>query len=189
MDIKKDIRKKALVDRDSLPEEERVQKSNLITEVVLKQEIYRKAENVLLYASFNSEVQTDELISRTIALGKNTLLPVVIPGEKKLIAKRIESLDDVYLSDLGIREPKENLAEVDYHMIDVVIVPGCCFDKKGYRIGYGGGYYDRLIDKLHLRAVTIGLAFEKQIVDTLPFEAHDRKVDMIITEENIYEKG
>jgi 5-formyltetrahydrofolate cyclo-ligase len=96
----------------------------------------------------------------------------------------------------GILEPKmEKDREVDPAQLDIIIVPGVAFDRKGFRIGFGKGFYDRFLETYRdslgresKQSFCIGLAFEMQIVDSLPRDAYDEKVDLVITEDNIYGK-
>ena len=138
-------------------------------------------------ANFNNEVKTDELIVKLLSLGKTVSSPITIKEEKKLIPSQIIDLKDgVKIGAYGIREPKPECSpEVEVKDIDVVIVPAVAYDKDCYRLGYGGGFYDRFIERLREDAITIGIAFDLQIFDSVPKEDHDAQLDYIITESQI----
>lgn len=141
----------------------------------------------MLYLDFNNEVKTDELIVKLLSLGKTVSSPITIKEEKKLIPSQILDLKDgVKIGAYGIREPKPECSpEVEVKDIDVVIVPAVAYDKDCYRLGYGGGFYDRFIERLREDAITVGIAFDLQIFDSVPKEDHDAQLDYIITESQI----
>ena len=186
MEKKEQIRQLALQRRDSMSLKEIKNKSEKITKKLLSMDQYRQAASILFYTSFRSEVITDDMINAAINQGKKVFLPVVSKSEKRLDIKNINSIDDLVISPLGIREPKPEGPIVDEKKINLVIVPGCCFDKQGYRLGYGGGYYDRLIGELREDTLTIALAFESQVIKSVPVDKHDKKIDTLITEDAIY---
>src|SRR5690606_25232452 len=96
-----------------------------------------------------------------------------------------QSLEELSPGTFGVMEPPEK-EEIVLKDIDVVVVPGVAFDRNGYRIGYGAGYYDNFLPKLKSDAKNIAVAFEMQLRDLIPVESHDVKMDMIITEQGIY---
>jgi len=154
-----------------------------IAEKVLAMPEYRQARTVLGYASLLSEVRTESLNARVLADGKRLLLPKTKGGGL---------MDAVQVTDLGLLRPGrmqipelESGEGVDPEQIDLVLVPGIAFDKKGGRIGYGGGYYDRFL--AGTKAVRAALAFEMQIVEDTLALAHDQKMDMLITEDGVYD--
>ena len=136
----------------------------------------------MLYVDFRNEVATGEIISTLLDLDKEVYLPVTLKEEKKLIPKRIFSLDDLVSGAYGILEPNIDAPIIDPSLLDVVVVPGSVFDKNGYRTGYGGGYYDRFLENTD--AIRVGVCFDFQLVDDVFPEEHDKKMDFIITEKN-----
>lgn len=192
---KAEIRKEILAKRDSLTEDEISTKSRAIFEKLLCQDEYKEAENILIYASFGSEVRTDEIILDSLAMGKNVYCPKVTDrknGEMKFV--KIMSLEDLSKGYFGIREPELNEDSVVFgdNVSDdaclckaLVVVPGVAFDRHLDRIGYSGGFYDRFLDK-NESVNTIALAFDVQIVDyDIPREMHDKSLQIIITEEHV----
>lgn len=185
--MKKEFRKKVISDRNNQNYESLCKNSSIITQKILALDCIKKAKNIMLYLDFNNEVKTDELIVKLISLGKTVSSPITIKEEKKLIPSQIIDLKDgVKIGAYGIREPKPECSpEVEVKDIDVVIVPAVAYDKDCYRLGYGGGFYDRFIERLREDAITVGIAFDLQIFDSVPKEDHDAQLDYIITESQI----
>jgi len=172
---KDEIRKRILKIRDSLSPSLVLLKSKKIKEILFELKEFKCAENILFYYSFRSEVRTDIMIKDC---KKRVFLPKVKGKELEIL--EIKSLNDLKPGYCGILEPtSENPVSPDE--IDLVIVPGVCFDKRGFRIGYGSGYYDRLLPLLNCKK--IGIAFSLQIVDKIPNTINDIRVDKIITED------
>jgi len=184
--MKKEVRKEVLSKRSSLKKEEVIQKSLSIKSKLSSLPEYINSQVRMFYISFRNEVETQDMIQESLDNGKRVIIPVVVKGDKNLLLSELKSFDELYTSTYGILEPKEEfLRPVNAQDIDIVIVPGVAFDENGYRIGYGGGYYDRLIKRLPHSCKTIAIAFEVQVIDSVPHESHDMKVDMIITEDRI----
>jgi 5-formyltetrahydrofolate cyclo-ligase len=142
------------------------------------------AATLMVYLGFGSEVQTDGLIRWGWAAGKRIAVPLCA-ADGCLTPCRIEGFEELEKGHYGIREPAAACRRPEaLGRIDAVLVPAVAFDRYGYRVGYGGGYYDRFLPRAP-RAARIGLAFSGQIVDALPAEAHDVPVDLIVTEEGI----
>jgi 5-formyltetrahydrofolate cyclo-ligase len=186
MEPKSAVRQRILKVRDALPPEERRRWSRVIHDRLKAFPPFREGKAALFYASFRGEVETEELIKTWLASGKVAFLPVVISDEKALLVSRILSLDELHPGFHGILEPKaEFLRPVNIEAVELAVVPGVAFDLRGHRLGYGGGYYDRLLGLLPRSAWKIGLAFELQILPSLPISTHDIAVDAIVTEERI----
>jgi 5-formyltetrahydrofolate cyclo-ligase len=185
---KKALRKKILVLRDALTLEERIKKSRAIKSFLFSLPEFIQAEMVMFFISFRSEVLTEEMIKETIDRKQKVAVPVTDLEHRRLKISELEDYDsDLVLSTYGILEPKkEKVREVRPDEIDLVVAPGSVFDERGRRIGYGGGYYDRLLRELKQETKVAALAFELQIVDEVPAEQdRDIPVDLIITEERI----
>lgn len=193
MKTKKELRKEILQLRDSLTEEERQIKSHQITEQILGMEEFVEANKVLLFASYKSEVGTLEIFEEAQRLSKDIYYPRVIGKEMEFYyVQRKEDLIEGYR---GICEPKADKQKV-FRLLPFdkifILMPGIAFDKNGNRIGYGGGYYDKFIQKLEDETVKenlikIGVAFECQIVEEeqIAREEHDMLLDCIVTERQI----
>ncbi len=136
----------------------------------------QNAETILIYMSHKNEVDIINFISENINK-KNLVLPKV--NKNNLDLYLIESLEDLEEGAYGIMEPKTSCKSIKPEDIDLAFIPGIAFDKNGHRIGYGKGYYDKL--SKDLKCQKIGLAYDFQIVDEIPFESHDVPVDFIIS--------
>lgn len=180
---KSDLRNLILNFRNSLTKNEVISMSKIIFENFLSIDEIKNSSKFMLYCDFRNEVATKEIISKLISLDKEVYLPVTLKNEKKLIPKRIFSLDDLVSGTYGILEPHSDAPKVDSSLLDIVVVPGSAFDKNGYRTGYGGGYYDRFLEDIN--AIKIGVCFDFQLVDDVFPEEHDKKMDFIITENRV----
>lgn len=184
--IKKDFRKNVLNIRKNKSESFISIKSKLILEKLLSMNCIKDSQNIMLYLDFNNEVKTDNLVNSLINLNKVVSSPITIVDSKELTPYRITNLNNLCVGAYGIREPNENTSiKIDLTDIDVVIVPAVAYDKNCYRLGYGGGYYDRFLSKLRMDAVLIGLAFDFQVFDSIPKEDHDVQLDYVVTESTI----
>lgn len=180
--MKKQIRKEILAIRKALSSQAIRKKSAQITTAVLKESLITSGQT-LIYMDFRNEVTTRELIEYCIAHYGFVLLPRV-KGDHLTIHK-ITKQSDFILSSYGILEPKSTTTEVPISTIDLILAPGVAFDKEGYRLGYGGGYYDRLLSQKRKEVLVVALAFECQLIAKVPTEPHDYKMDLIITENQI----
>ncbi|WP_270840039.1 5-formyltetrahydrofolate cyclo-ligase [Peptacetobacter hiranonis] len=179
---KNSLRKSVLSFRISLDKNDVLSMSDDIFRQFLSIEKIQTSSRFMLYVDFRNEVATRDIISKLLDLDKEVYLPVTLKNDKKLIPKRIFSLDDLVSGAYGILEPNVDAPIIDPSLLDVVVVPGSVFDKKGYRTGYGGGYYDRFLKNTD--AIRVGVCFDFQLVDDVFPEEHDKKMDFIITEKN-----
>ncbi|QUH18732.1 5-formyltetrahydrofolate cyclo-ligase [Alkaliphilus sp. B6464] len=183
--MKKEIRKNILQGKDTFSNKMVREKSLAMMDTLSKIDFYKNANNVMLYISFGKEVTMKPIIDDLQNREKRVFIPVTVPATKALIVSELKSYeDDLVVGHFGIMESKEEaLRPVEPSILDLVIVPGVAFDKNGYRIGYGGGYYDRFLPRLPEKTTTISLAFEMQLIDKVPTSQYDLPVQYIITEE------
>ncbi len=180
---KADLRKQVTTLLSNQKEEERLEKSLIIQKKLFDLQEFQNSNVILFYASFKGEVSTTEMIIRAQQLGKKIGLPRVNVKEKAIIPTLVENLDEnLENGPYGIKEPKETAQNrLAPHEIDMVVVPAVAFDKANYRLGRGGGYYDRFLKGLSSDIPTVGLAFDFQIVETLPqLEDHDIPVSLVL---------
>ncbi len=171
---------------EGLPLRDHKLKSSIITGSLLNSGEYNCAHSVFVYYPFRKEIDTRVIIKDALAKNKKIILPKVSGSELKIFFVNDE-LKDLRRSNFDILEPDETIcSEAPVDIIDLVIVPGLCFDLNFNRLGYGGGFYDKILGKFSSRARKIALAFDLQILDNIPSCPHDQKVDIIITESNIY---
>ena len=190
MNLRKEIRKERLAERDQLDAAQRRNKSEQIQSLLLEQPVVAKAKHLFLYVHFRSEVETLALIKHCLAKGKTVSVPVTLRKESRLLAVQItDPATQLQPGCFGILEPTDEQiarATIDPTGIDAILVPGSVFDPLGGRLGYGGGYYDRFLTQDAPQARRIGLAYAFQMVEQVPMEAHDQYMDMIITEQQVY---
>lgn len=185
---KRKLRKRLLALRDGLSPERRAADSAKICERLCGLAAYRQARTVALFAAFRSEVDLDPAIERALAEGKRVLLPITILAERKLRFYAVDSLSGLLRGAYDIREPDPRKGPlVPYEEIELVVTPGAGFDESGGRIGYGGGFYDAVLDATAGKAPAAAVAFDCQIVDQVPAETHDRPVDLIVTPTRLIE--
>ena len=185
--MKKEFRKKVISLRKEKDKDFIKHNSDIITEKLLQLDCIKNAQTIMLYLDFNNEVATDNLINKLIKLGKTVASPITLKEERRLIPSQITDLENgIQYGAYNIREPKpEYSPAIDIKDLDVVIVPAVAYDKNCYRLGYGGGFYDRFLENLREDAVTVGIAFDLQIFDEIPKESHDAQLDYIVTESTI----
>jgi 5-formyltetrahydrofolate cyclo-ligase len=180
--IKNSIRKDIQDNRDSLDKRSRQEKSVLIAGRLMGLDKYRDSSNVLAYYPFRSEIDTRMIIKDALGCGKEVALPRV--GKEGLDLYYIKDLSkDLEPGSYDIMEPiPSRCRPAEPHKMDMVIVPGVGFDRKHNRLGYGGGFYDRLLAGIPRSVPRIALAFDLQVLDEIPVSGHDLKIDILITE-------
>lgn len=183
------FRKSALKKRAKITN--RQEKSAQIARNLFDTEAYKNASMIFAYMSYRSEADTMPVIEHALAEQKCVAVPrvVLLDGEQgsgKMVFCRIMSLNDCVKGAYGILEPREDCPTVQPDETSLILVPGCAFTRGGLRMGYGGGYYDRYL-QIYPKAVTVGYAFEEQLFDAIPSEAHDRRLDFVLTQKECYE--
>ncbi len=187
-EAKRALRERILRARDALPAAERLHAGAVIAAAIAAQAEFRAAGTVLLALSFRSEWDTRALLGAALEAGKTVVAPRVDAASRMLEPRRVTDPDfDLAPGFRGISEPLPHCAPVAFAAIDWVLVPGVAFDPNGYRIGYGGGYYDRLLPLLRHDVRRVSGAFELQLVDRVPTAPHDLTVDAIVTERRTLE--
>lgn len=186
---KQSLRRKYLQLRKQLSDDAVVLKSEMIMKHLMSLPCYQKAATIMTYIDFNHEVMTRPLIHDAFNKAKKVVVPITDTVNRTLILSELRDMDrELEVSNYGILAPKkEYIREIDAKQLDLILVPAVLYDILGYRIGYGGGYYDRLLLNVPNEVCRIGLAFSFQVLEMIPHEAHDQKVDMIITEKEIIE--
>jgi 5-formyltetrahydrofolate cyclo-ligase len=190
LDDKSGIRQQVLRKRDSLDPGKKERKDRFIKKQLFLLPEFQSSPVILFFASFRSEVSTASLIEEALRMGKKVVLPSVDPVHKELRLYEIKDVNELSPGYMGIPEPAvPSDRERDVNDVTVVIMPGAAFDLRGNRLGYGEGYYDRLLSRLRRKIPLIALAYEGQIVDSLPSEPHDIRVHIIVTDERVIQCG
>ena len=181
------LRRRILGARDSLNAEDRQAKSVSVMHNFWRLPGIAQWTTLFVYVNFRSEVETLELIIKSLERGMRVAVPLVDAAAVRMIPLLIKDpAHDLVPGYYNIPEPDpERCARVEPAAIDAAVIPGSVFDIHGGRLGYGGGYYDRFLVNDAPQAKRIGLAFELQVVDKVPVEDHDQPLDILITEKRI----
>jgi 5-formyltetrahydrofolate cyclo-ligase len=184
---KRQIRRTVLAMRQALPAAEHLTGSRNVWQRLIDLSWYQQARVILGYMAIGQEVLTDGLLRQAIASRKQVVLPVVQADRQRLALYAVQDIEhDVAPGYQGILEPQPMRTHaVGLETLDLAIVPGVAFDTEGTRLGFGMGFYDRLLSELHQAIPKIGLAFEFQVVPRLPRQAHDVRLDAIVTERRV----
>ena len=175
---KKELRKKYTKIRAEVKNKE--EKDKLIREKLRELEIYKKAKSVFVFISYKSEVDTREIIENILEDGKKLLVPLV--KGKEMIAVEVKGIGDLEENKMGILEPKDGEEVKD---VDLTITPGLAFDKDGYRLGYGGGFYDKFFAKVD--TIRLGIGYSDQFVESIVHEEYDKPLEYLLTDEGLVE--
>ncbi len=170
----------------ALPAQEQQSASAAACANVLSLDAVKHGSVIMLYMPLANEVDLTPAAVRCFQMGKTVCVPSVDWTRKDMSAVEVSSFDDdiMDIDEHGLRSPRESRPVLS-RQIDVIIVPGLAFDPRGNRLGRGGGYYDRFLPRLRQNAVSVGLAFDQQIVDAIPVDDRDVSVDLVVTDRRI----
>ena len=196
---KEKVRKKAVETRDSIDEESRQQKSEEIAKKILEADWFKEADIVLSYHAVRSEVEVDALNRAVLTQGKKLYLPKTYVKEKQIRFFEITDLSKLKRGYQKIWEPTGEEPEFSFETVKeeqkkvLMIMPGTAYDARGYRMGYGGGYYDRYLNAHEaewkmIDFMTVFAAFSEQKMILIPGERCDVKPDVIVTEKEIMQR-
>lgn len=181
---KKEIRKAMMAAFKQIDEDERAEISKKLQQNLFQSELWENAKTIGVYLSVGTEWDTRNIVEQALLEGKRVTIPKTIPDSKELIFYQITNPSQTVPGGFGLEEPDIKVTkQVDKDAIDLLIVPGLVFTQNGYRVGFGGGYYDRyLANFIHM---TASLVHTKQFVETFPIEPFDIPVNYLITEQGI----
>ena len=160
--------------------------SEKIAEHFFESEIYKNAETVLLYLSINREVRTRAMMDRILSDGKRLALPVCFDNGR-MTFRYITDKDQLVKGKFSAPEPRSGCEEYVGNTSTVCVIPALAFDRRGYRLGYGKGYYDRYLSRFD--TVKVGFSFDELFVEELPHGRFDAACDAVITEKGVYYTG
>lgn len=162
---------------------ERIRRSEAIRRKVFRLPAFRRAKTVCCYVSLPYEVQTWRMIEGMLTQGKRVVVPVVEPRTKRLrLSELRDPAAELARGRLGVWEPRPSARRpVPVRDVDLLLVPGVAFDRRGRRLGHGLGCYDRFLARVPVATPTVGLAFRFQLLDRLPAAAHDHAVQTVLT--------
>jgi len=180
---KKELRLRLVRKRLELSEEEIEELSGKAHKNLFELREFKQACSLVLYFGIKNEVRTEGIFRKSKDLGKKIYFPCIIG--RGLEFRRVEDLSELKPGKFSIPAPGPNSEEIGVEDADLLVLPGVAFDRTGYRIGYGGGYYDRALSKRDGKGVSVGLAYDFQVLDEIPREKGDRGVDVVVTESRI----
>lgn len=183
---KKALRKETLTKRKNLDTAEKENMDEKILDRFFESKYYKEAKKIFIYISYDSEIDTIKIIDKAFKDGKKIYVPRTEFESRLMDAVEITSFDNLIKSSYGILEPSINTPYINPNELDLIVVPGVAFDRKGGRMGYGAGFYDRYFKKINKnnieRITKIALAYDFQVLEEVPMSAQDVPVDYIITE-------
>ena len=179
--MKAELRKQVLQELKAIPREQKQAMDKALTDQFLKHPFYQEAKVIATYLSFPHEFQTQELIEQALKDDKKVLIPKTYPkGRMEFVVYDPQQL---VKTSFGLLEPQGDLEVVEPSPIDLIHVPGLAFTTEGYRIGYGGGYYDRYLE--HFAGQSLSTIYPCQVQE-FNFENHDIPVqEVLIYEGNL----
>jgi 5-formyltetrahydrofolate cyclo-ligase len=181
---KEELRKRLAGLRRAISAETRAGYAAKMCEHLIAHESFRRAQVVLAYSALRFEISPGAAIDAALALGKTVALPRTIPETRALALHAYRAGDELIESGFVVKEPLESAPALAPETVDLVLVPGLGFDARGHRLGYGQGYYDRLLPLLP-HATRVGVCFELSLLVEVPSTALDVPVDLLITERRV----
>lgn len=180
--LKKKIRKEILEKLHNIDKEEKKKRVKILKEKLFSLAEFKKAKCVMFYVSKHYEIDTHEMIDESIAMGKKIVVPITLKEENTLRLSELRDREkELIKGHYGIHQPGEkHIKPVPLSEVDVMVIPGIAFDKYGHRLGHGGGYFDRFLHRAPANLVTVGLAFDFQVLDELPRHDTDIPVNKIL---------
>lgn len=180
--MKKELRAEIRAARKNIVD--KTDKDNSICDRFLNSDLYKNAEIILCYAALPDEINADIIINSAISDNKTLAVPYCVDDCGNMQFYIINALSDLSVGSFNVREPDiKNLRPLEDYNNSVIIVPAMCYDKKGYRIGYGKGYYDRFLQNRAL--LSVGLCYNSFIKNEIPTDIYDIAVNYIVTENEI----
>ena len=184
---KNEIRTAAHAARKAQKDKDAVSKK--ITDTVMQLPEYAAANCVMWYVDVRDEARTRQALPDCVASDKRIVIPYCVDGELELF--HLESMDELEIGMYKILEPRADLRtvaakRVDVKELDLILVPGVGFDRKGGRTGHGKGYYDKCLENARPETPLVALAFECQMFDEIPMQDHDIYISKVVTQENVF---
>ncbi|HIF33471.1 MAG: 5-formyltetrahydrofolate cyclo-ligase [Pirellulaceae bacterium] len=187
-ELKNQIRATAHENRRQQPNKDEV--SAKILEMFMELPEYAAAQTAMFYLDVRAEVRTRHTLPKALASGKRIVIPYCVDGLLELFL--LEDMGELEVGMYRILEPRAELRDlpekrVDVETLDLIMVPGVAFDRRGGRTGHGKGYYDKLLEHARLDTPLVALAFECQMFPEIPVQEHDVFMDRVVTESAVYE--
>jgi 5-formyltetrahydrofolate cyclo-ligase len=179
------LRKRIQSIRDNIPKDEKERLDAAIAAHLISWEAYRSSKALFCFVSFRSEINTRPILEKSIQLDKTVSVPKINLASGEMRAFIIDDFEScLEPGEYGILEPVSSCRELDYSHLDLIITPGLAFTSRGERLGYGGGFYDRFIER-HFQATICALVYDRLVLNEIPVKEHDVPVDYLITESGV----
>jgi 5-formyltetrahydrofolate cyclo-ligase len=182
--LKNQLRNKMKAQLAAIAPEEYLSFNSAIRQRFFELPIVKDSNQVMIYYSIKQEVETASLINWLLTMDKTVALPACTP-DKNLRAGIIHDIAELIPGVFGLSEPGPKTQEIKPYDLDLIVVPGVAFDKKGFRLGHGVGYYDRFLAGTNV--YKIGLAYDFQLIEEIPIDPHDITVHAILTPSGYWE--
>lgn len=182
---KKELRKFLLKKRKEIPKEKKIIYDKEISRLIINSDCFKNADQVLIFASSDDEFNTKYIVEKCRLLCKRLFYPLCLDKNGNMEFLKVDSEDDLKIGMYNIPEPEKTCEKYIPKENDIIIVPCLSFDKNGYRIGYGKGYYDRFLKDFN--GISICPCYEELITDTLPYDKTDVKVKITVTQAKMKE--
>lgn len=188
MNDKIKLRKNLLNQRRKMKKQEVEKLSKEIMDNLIKVPSFVESRVVMIYLSFQNEVDTNEIIDWCFKQGKEVVIPYCVVDTREILPCKLDpERKGLVRSNYGIWEPSiDSRIPVDIEKIDTIIIPGVGFDNECNRLGFGGGYYDRFLVKRNSETPAIAICYENQILESVPTDNYDISMDMVVTESRIF---
>lgn len=181
---KSSIRTTLLRQRECLTRDQ-VQKLSAAAQAqLLAHPAFMQARTLALYSPIRNEVETGGLLAAALTEGKRVCFPCVV--DEHLYFYQVLAQEELQAGCFGVCEPDRRADEIDSGEIDLLLIPGVAFDRQGFRLGYGRGYFDRMLGNGNFSGLRVGFGYDFQLVDALPAEIHDQRIELLVTEKGIY---
>lgn len=181
---KRSIRKLFLQQREQLNYAKIESLGTVAQEQLLGLSEFQSAKILALYSPIRNEVATGNLLIAALAAGKQVCYPRVVGDD--LLFFQVDSLADLQVGSFEIGEPDRQSIKIDPASIDFLLIPGVAFDRHGFRLGYGRGYFDRLLCNGSFAGLRVGFCYDFQVIDKLPVDDHDQKVELLVTDKGVF---
>lgn len=187
---KSEIRKEYLRKRKNLTRDYINSASTQIFTNLTNSELYKNSQHIFIFVSYQNEVDTHQIIKQALKDGKNIYVPVVNRETFTMDVSKIENFEDLRPNYMGILEPSEkNINLVDPKILDLVLTPGLAFDLNGYRIGYGGGFYDKFYASVTTSPVRLGIGYSYMLIPELEHDDNDQRLELFLSEKGFTKVG
>lgn len=191
MNDKQLLRSAVLAKREGLARAEQARLSSQVVDALQESELLARASNILAYLPFRGEVDLMPLFDWLEHHGKSLAFPKIMDKANGYMEPYFVDApwrSNVRPGAFNILEPDGSMRMADPELLDLVFVPGVAFDRKSYRLGFGGGFYDRFLPRLGIHTLKVGIAYQFQLVDEVPRDPHDIALDGVCTEQGLFLK-